>query len=397
MDLVSELVPVPDSAATGNLERKAILVLGMHRSGTSALSGVMHLLGVKAPEHIQPGNEFNEKGYWESQPIVRLNERILHAAGSKWSDWTAFDESRLSPEDRSRFDSEVEEVIAAEYGDARLIVLKDPRLCRILAFWLRGLDRAGIVPKVVLPIRNPLESALSLLHRDNIAVQEGLLLWLRHVLDAERLTRGRDRCFVSFDELLADWRSATARVSSMLAIAWPNPLSEAGAAINDFLSRELRHHGRSYRDLEIHADIFDWVLAAYESLLKLGSAADTERQILDRLDEIYRAFDQASRAFGTLVQYKDEQIAAGAKEMVELRRRLEAAGQAHAHAQAAAVQLHEEAKDHPPGGRGKGGIRADRGSERQQRRGRARPHGAGPRTGRLSSRPRRGARQPLGA
>src|SRR5687768_780861 len=143
MNRLSELLPTSDPAPSGNPEREAILVLGMHRTGTSAFSGVIHLLGASAPAHLQPGDAFNSKGYWESQAVVRLNDRILHAAGSNWHDWTAFGENRLSPEDRSRFDSEVEEVIAAEYGDSHLILLKDPRICRIAPFWLRGLDRAG--------------------------------------------------------------------------------------------------------------------------------------------------------------------------------------------------------------------------------------------------------------
>lgn len=319
-------IPVPEPAATARgARREAILVLGMHRTGTSALAGVAHLLGAQAPAQLQPGDDFNRKGYWESKAVVRLNDCILNAAGSQWRDWTAFDEDRLSPDDRARFESEAAAVIAAEYGDARLIVLKDPRMCRMAPFWLRGLDRAGIAARIAIPIRNPLEIALSLLQRDSMPVPEGLLLWLRHALDAERLTRGRVRCFVSFDRLLADWRTVAGRMSGMLDLGWPQPSPAVQGAIDDFLSSRLRHHKRSQRDLESHADATGWVLEAYDALLQLHDGAEPEDRILERLDGVHRAFGQAARAFAPVIRNREDQAAAREGEAAELGRRLEAA------------------------------------------------------------------------
>lgn len=63
--------------------RQALLVLGMHRSGTSALTGVLAKLGATPPLTPMPDNEFNPKGYWVLHPLAMLHERILRSAGSR--------------------------------------------------------------------------------------------------------------------------------------------------------------------------------------------------------------------------------------------------------------------------------------------------------------------------
>src|SRR5262245_34264438 len=56
--------------------RTAIVVFGMHRSGTSAMSGVLHHLGADVPRHLDQANSYNERGYWESHKIQRFNDRL---------------------------------------------------------------------------------------------------------------------------------------------------------------------------------------------------------------------------------------------------------------------------------------------------------------------------------
>src|SRR5690242_4462892 len=71
-------------------ERVSILVLGTHRSGTSALAGTLGRLGAVMPRTLMPATADNSRGYWESLPIVRFNDRLLYSGGSGWWDWTQF-------------------------------------------------------------------------------------------------------------------------------------------------------------------------------------------------------------------------------------------------------------------------------------------------------------------
>ena len=64
----------------------ALFVLGMHRSGTSALTGLLHRLGVVLGEHLLPASEDNPRGYWENADIVAVHERLMASLGWTWDD-----------------------------------------------------------------------------------------------------------------------------------------------------------------------------------------------------------------------------------------------------------------------------------------------------------------------
>ncbi len=232
MDHDDTPIAAPVTAARAEGRRVAVIVLGMHRTGTSAVTGVLRLLGAAAPRQLMAPRAFNAKGNWESLAVIRLNDRILQAGGSHWRDWSPFDERRVPLDVMAELEAQAADTLAAEFGGERLILLKDPRMCRLMPFWRRALERAGFEARIVIPVRSPLDAALSLLDRNRIAIEEGMLLWLRHVLDAERATRDLRRCFVSFAGLLEDWRAAVAGMSGALRIEWPVSPSAASGEID---------------------------------------------------------------------------------------------------------------------------------------------------------------------
>src|ERR1700712_2357048 len=76
-------------AGTGDLastKRRAILVLGMHRSGTSALSGVVNALGPAAPKPLLAPRADNPRGFFESAALADAHDDLLLSAGSYWDD-----------------------------------------------------------------------------------------------------------------------------------------------------------------------------------------------------------------------------------------------------------------------------------------------------------------------
>ena len=64
--------------------RNIIFILGMHRSGTSAVSGALRFCGFGHGGALMPNQRDNVNGFWESLPIVRLNTRLLAMAGMRW-------------------------------------------------------------------------------------------------------------------------------------------------------------------------------------------------------------------------------------------------------------------------------------------------------------------------
>src|SRR5689334_20981651 len=107
----------------------------MHRSGTSAFSGVLANFGVATPEDLAPGDIANERGYFEPKRIVDFHDRLLSELGSSWSDPLPLSYEWLhSPVGRAAADA-LADILAEEFGQNPMCLFKDPRLCRLLPVW----------------------------------------------------------------------------------------------------------------------------------------------------------------------------------------------------------------------------------------------------------------------
>jgi hypothetical protein len=265
----------------------------MHRSGTSAITRVLSLLGATLPNQpmLSPKNE----DHWEPERLVRLHEAMLEEAGSRWDDWRPFDPSVLGAR-LDHYRSAIRAVLSEEYGDARLIVIKDPRICRFMPLYIDALTQLGIEPRFVLVQRNPLAVMASLRKRDEMTPRFAALTWLRHVLDATDATRERRRCFLSYESFLDDWQGAVDRIAGELAIEWPRGIESARADIAPYLSRDLQHHAFSLADLKADAETSDWVKEAYAALVRLERGESAEA--IATLDRIAREFDAQGELFG---------------------------------------------------------------------------------------------------
>ncbi|WP_291841585.1 glycosyltransferase [Maricaulis sp.] len=191
--------------------------------------------------------------------------------------------------------------MADEFGDAPLIAVKDPRVCRFADYWLDLLEDDGFATRSVIILRNPVEVARSLETRDRLGVQRGLMLWLRHVLDAEFATRGRVRSFMTYASLLKDWRGVVDRLSNELGVAWPKRSIEIDRTIDDFLDERLRRAKAGEDEVLASGAVSDWVKQAYSALLELCEGGKAKPATLVRLDKVRSDFDQACTMFGPLV------------------------------------------------------------------------------------------------
>ncbi|QGM44697.1 hypothetical protein [Methylocystis heyeri] len=306
IDASIEAAAVPNDPRVAR--KTAVLVLGMHRSGTSSIAGAVAKLGAKAPNNLLPNAADNERGFFESQSIADLNDEILASAGTRWDDWRRFNPRwRLSPV-AGGFEDKAIAVLEEEFGSAPLIVMKDPRFCRMMTpFWSSVMDKAEYDLRVIIPVRSPLEVARSLWLRNGFPISKGLLLWLRHMVDAHAASRAYPTAYVGWSEFLSDWPLTLKRVGEKLGIEWPRLSDISAADIDAFLSPGLRHNSASLDELISHPDVNEWVLNAYEALLTL---AEDSSSIVARaaLDEIAVKFDMAERIFGrTLVDFEDSQ------------------------------------------------------------------------------------------
>lgn len=286
-------------------ERDAVIVLGMHRSGTSALTRVLSLLGCELPKTLMGADQSNEAGHWESNIICRLNDDILASAGILWSDWTEIDASWFNSSSADEFLLEGRKILNNEFGDAGLFVLKDPRICRILPFWKQVLQAENIKPLIVFPIRNPLEVATSLQRRNGFDVSYGLLVWLRHVLDAEFFSRGLPRFFTNYDRLIADWKRVATDIESDFGLQWPRESTEAEAEIKAFLSEKYRHHRETAESVIENDTLSEWIRNVFYILNKWAVSGEQVEDIAV-LNRVRAELATATPAFAPLLARGEE-------------------------------------------------------------------------------------------
>lgn len=281
-------------------KRLCLVVLGMHRSGTSAFTRVLNLAGAKLPEHLNAAGGGNDIGYWESDPLINYHNALLAELGSDWSDWRRLDFSQVPMRRRAEMKAEIADIVAAEFGSAPLIVIKEPRICRFARLFIDALDDAGYDVRCVLPTRSPLEVVQSLEKRDGMSRGKAALLWLRHVLDAEAATRNHMRTFVPFDRLMSDWRATMTQFADHLQISWPYTEDEIAPQVVSFLSPTERHHAATAEQVLHDPLLRGWVVDVFTALqvLENNPSSATALGVLDRVRD---EFNNAGPILGRLV------------------------------------------------------------------------------------------------
>jgi hypothetical protein len=309
----------------GQTEKEAVLVLGVHRSGTSSLARVLNLIGAAGPKSLMDADRFNERGYWESWVITALNEDILKSAGTVWDDWRAFNTGWFVSPLAAGFGQRAVAALASEFGAAPLIVVKDPRMCRLMPLWHKLFSDGGYTIRVVIPIRSPIEVARSLWFRDRIPVSKGVLIWLRHLLDAEAATRDFPRALIDWSAFIADWQLAMKRAGDQIGLKWPRLSDRAATEIDQFLDPNLRHHLSDAAELALHPNVNNWVEDSYLALITLASDpfSNSARQVLD---EIRREFDGAAAMFGQIMIEIEDALANARQERDSAKSEKEALG-----------------------------------------------------------------------
>lgn len=232
----------PRAPKASRAERTAYLVLGMHRSGTSAVTQLLALAGASLPANVMPGDEHNAKGYFEPWKIAIFDDERLRAAGSAWDDPFAYPFRPLPPDEERTWLDRASALFDEEFGDAAWPLMKDPRATVLLPFWRAVLAERGVGLRCVIPVRHPLAVAGSLARRDGFPPEKSVLVWSAYMLAAEAYTRDLPRAFVGYDALLADWRAEAARIEAAHGAALPKLTEAAGKKIDKFLTADLRHN-----------------------------------------------------------------------------------------------------------------------------------------------------------
>ncbi len=195
--------PPPASAA-----RRVVVVLGMHRSGTSLVAGCLRNSGVDFGPRLMPPDPDNPRGYFEHNDVVNLHDRLLLALDRSWDDPAPLPANWWHDDHLAPYQHQLLAILRRDFPAVPLWGLKDPRLCRLLPWWETVWLALGSRPLFLLVRRAPAEVAASLARREGVSAGKAYLLWLRHVLESERATRRHDRILLDFSAFQTDENAA---------------------------------------------------------------------------------------------------------------------------------------------------------------------------------------------
>ena len=280
--------------------RTCVIVAGMHRSGTSALSRVLNFVGCDLPSNIMGISSTNETGHWESEVIMNLNDQLLESAGSYWDDCTPCTPGWFISPRADEFRDRCGEAFKSEFGQSKLSVFKDPRICRLLPFWLDIIENQAIQTLIILPIRNPIAVAQSLAKRDLSDPLYNHHLWLRHVLEAEKGSRGKSRFFCGYDDLLESWSSVISKSERVLNFKWPRLSPKSSEEIDQYIVTRHRHHIYTASSVFDDNSLSPWLRDTYQIMLSWIAGGENAADY-DKLDQIGAAFDASCTAFARVL------------------------------------------------------------------------------------------------
>jgi hypothetical protein len=216
-----------------------VFVLGMHRSGTSVATNLIHLLGLPTAtqEDLVPPSSGNPKGHWESTSLVAFNRRILDAMGSETGCPVAFDPGWEQDPRLADLRREAPQAFSRAIPSAPW-VWKDPRNCLTLRFWTSAL---GVKPVVILLTRNPLEIAASLEFGSGEEHVYALALWERYLRQTLGAIEGFPVFVTDYTELLSSPVAWSGEAARFLANAGVDVRSPVDGALDGIVERGLRH------------------------------------------------------------------------------------------------------------------------------------------------------------
>lgn len=265
----------------------AILIVGMHRSGTSALAGLVAKLGVPLGDHLLAPGSDNPKGYWEHKGVVALHERLLSRLGSRWDDVRALPEGWIESEPAREASLAIDELISRDFSGTFVWAVKDPRLCRVLPLWAEALRKRGIRPVVLFTVRRPSEVSASIEKRNHWRPLVGTLLWLRYTTEAATASLALPREVIFYDDLLVDPVGLVTKALENLGIEIGSEVSgEQRKIITDFVSVYDRHHFGTGDDRPSSG--VDAIAAElFQSLVAIAHGANSWSPVATRVQEFH--------------------------------------------------------------------------------------------------------------
>lgn len=266
------------------VNKNIFVILGPARSGTSAITRALKVLGIDLGNHLTRASKtVNPKGFWEDNEIVyKINRNIFHQLNCLSSGVALLDEEIFNDNKLHSLKKSAIELVKQRFNTTNAWGFKDPQTTRLLPFWKEVFASLHLNENYIIALRNPLSSAQSYQNLSAADIETGLLLWLMHIVPAIQETMGKKRVVVSYERLMENPGEQLERLQTKLGITQPINNHDRDQYIHEFLDKNLYRNQFSDENLKSHpaVQLFPLCLQTYDLLLRISrdeiDFADTE-------------------------------------------------------------------------------------------------------------------------
>ncbi|MDD5070654.1 MAG: glycosyltransferase [Candidatus Omnitrophica bacterium] len=249
--------------------KKCLVVIGMHRSGTSLVTGLLEIYGVWLGNNLMGVScGGNEKGHFEHLEIVSINETILQLLGSSWDDLRPLSYGWQSLPEVLAEKEKIKKVLSKELIERDLIGIKDPRISILLPLYLDLFRETKINPFFIIMKRKEIEVAQSLLIRNSFPLEKSIKLYDKYVENIYTNLKSAEKIEIEFDNLLKMPAVSIKKIKETFDIRLKED-HEAEKAVSTFVEGKLKHCKDDYSVfLRKFIEIKDQESLAYQKELK---------------------------------------------------------------------------------------------------------------------------------
>lgn len=284
----------------GQLEHKEIIaVIGMHRSGTSAVTRGLQVMGIALGENlIEAADGINPKGFWEDADLNELNRELLSSLGMDWQSLKRVGLDDVAHLTGLGFGEKARVLLNQKTHEKAAFGFKDPRVAKLFPFWYPVLERSGLNVCYLYVLRNPMSVVQSLLNRDRMHPVQAYYLWLGHLVPTLRYFLEKPVFMVDYDRFISEPERELREMAT--SFGYELDSCELRVYKNEFLDTNLRHSSFEMSDLESNPDCPDIVREVYGTILRVASretslADALDGGVLERWEEEFDRLDPAFR------------------------------------------------------------------------------------------------------
>lgn len=298
------------------MKKSAVLIYGMHRSGTSAIAGFVHSCGATIGEKKMRADKDNENGYFENLEVFYLNNEILNFNNTYWADQERLAQS-INIETNQSFRKKAIEVIRSEFAEESLILIKDPQLSFTQAIWKEALETLDYEIFSIICIRNPFEVAESLRKRNGFSLKRSHSLYFSYLSSAILNCQKHDLLLVDYKEVIEDPLGVVQKLKLKISVLKKGP-SDVQYIKESVFRASLYNNRKKPSTDEVKAENSNEL---YEALriksgddklyLRVKNLYEKVRGQLNKRKENLISKEYLSHLKGVIEDYKKEQLKRG--------------------------------------------------------------------------------------